>query len=51
MTTEERLDAIERKLDQILHFTSRLEALLGVYLSGGRGKLLATLIRAGGGQR
>lgn len=46
---QEQLDRIEAKLDQVLEFRDQLQALLRTYLGGGKGKLLAALLRGGGG--
>lgn len=53
MTDEERerLERLERKVDQVLSFTQELRGLLGVYLNHGPGgKLLGALVRARGGR-
>lgn len=48
-----RLDQLERKVDQVLMFTGQLEQLLGAFLAGGRGRLLAAAfkLRSGGDAR
>lgn len=47
--TRERLERLEAKVDQVVTFTGRLEGLLSAWMTGGRGKLLAALVKARGG--
>lgn len=45
----QRLDRVEAKLDQVLAFTATLQSLAGVWMTGGRGKMLSALVRMKGG--
>ena len=45
----ERLDRLESKMDTMLTFTETLQGLARAWMSGGRGKMLATLARIRGG--
>lgn len=45
----ERLQRLETKVDTVIAFTGSLQNLVGVWMSGGRGKMLATLARMRGG--
>jgi len=42
---DDRLAALEAKVDRMLALHTRLEALLDSYLSGGRGAALAALVK------
>lgn len=44
-TVDDRLAALEAKVDRMLALHTRLEALLDSYLSGGRGAALAALVK------
>lgn len=45
----DRLERLETKVNTVVTFTERLQALLLAWTSGGRGKLMATLARVKGG--
>lgn len=45
----ERMERLEAKMDKVLTFTGVLQGLLTAWMSGGKGKALATLVRLRGG--
>lgn len=45
----ERLARLESKVDTMLTFTETLQNLARVWMSGGKGKMLATLAKMRGG--
>lgn len=45
----ERMERLEAKVDKVIAFTGALQGLLNAWMSGGKGKALATLMRLRGG--